>query len=285
MNVSSSSAETTADFEYELDAYYSNISWVKGFDNRDVPLISNLDEIGIYQDLLKKSFTPDFLLFEASINPMPILGVYIRENHPSLYGRENSNLNLVSALTAGFDEPFALSVFAGNIVRFAPPEGLKTEGDDKGYIGYLLSVGSQHIQRSKLINDDWAEFEVKVKGKRTTAVQHLSWSLRAGAKFHDHPDIENTYMMGLRRERIDYTRGKDSYLRDLSFEYRLDLLQKNFNPSRQQLIIDKHWPLAKDKLTFSLGFGLIWQNDELYSGALVQPPQKWSFILRPNILF
>lgn len=36
-------------FEYELDAYYSNVSWTKGFDSQEVPVVQNLKELDIYK--------------------------------------------------------------------------------------------------------------------------------------------------------------------------------------------------------------------------------------------
>jgi len=280
--------DSNISFEYELDAYYSNVSWVKGFDNQDIPVVSNLDELSIYKTILQESLQPDFILFEASVNPLPVLGVFLRDQYPTLYeSGNNARLggNVIEAVTTGFEEPFALSVFAGRVLRFAPPDGLKTQGDDKGYIGYLLSVGSHHIQQNILIRDHWLELEWKVKGTRETMNQHLSWSFRAGAKYHSHPDIGDTLFVGARRDRIDFTKKADSFFLDLGFEYKLDVLQENFRPSKQTLIIDKHWPMYQDKLTFSLGFGAIWEGSQRYTGSLTQDGQRWSLILRPNIRF
>ncbi|MDX8387015.1 MAG: hypothetical protein R8M46_00580 [Ghiorsea sp.] len=283
--VSVSSAQAEADFEYELDAYYSNIAWVKGLDDQEVPVVPNLGELDIYQLLSKDVLLPSFLVLEISVNPMPIVGVYTRKNYPSLYGAQSSDANIVRAVTAGFDEPFAISLFAGNVVRFAPPKGMKTEGDDKGYVGMLLSVGTKHIQDSKLISDDWAELEWKIKGQRETKAQHLSWSLRTGAKFHANNDISDTVMLGVRRDRIDFLHNNDSFLNDIGFDYRLDMLQDNFHPARQQFIVDKHWYIKDKDLTLTLGFGLIWNGGARYLNDLAQEQQQWEFILRPNISF
>jgi hypothetical protein len=65
----------------------------------------------------------------------------------------------------------------------------------------------------------------------------------------------------------------------------VDMLQENLNPSRQQFIVDKHWYMKDEKVTLSLGFGLIWQGGDMYSGSLAQNHQKWAFVLRPNIRF
>ena len=280
--------ESAKGFEYELDPYYSNISWIKGFDGQEIPVISNLDELDIYKSLIEDSLSPDFILFEASVNPLPVLGVHLREEYAATYRSSKNNAfdtNIIEAVTSGFEEPYALSFFMGRLVRFAPPKGMKTEGDDKGYIGYLLSVGTHHIQHNVLIKDDWAEVEWKIKGNRDTEQQHLSWSLRAGAKFHSHPEIGDSFMVGLRRDRVDFTRKKGAFLQDIGFDYRFEFLQQNLQPSRQQLIVDKYWPLNEDKLTLSLGFGLIWESRSRYSGALADNQKNWSLVFRPNLSF
>jgi len=272
-------------FDYELDAYYSNISWTKGFHNQSVPLVDNLNELDIYKQILKNSLQPDFIVFEASVNPMPILGVYLKDAWYDGKDSQKVDAKLIQAVTTGFEEPYALSLFAGRVLRFAPPEGMSTRGDNKGYIGYLLSVGTQHIQRNTLIADRWMEIEWKIKGQRETAAQYLSWSFRGGAKFHQHPEISDSFMLGLRRDRIDYQKSEDTFFRDIGIEYQLDVLQSSFVPSRQTLIVDKHWPVHQGKLTFSLGFGVVWQGADRYLGDLANGYDKWTLVLRPNMKF
>jgi len=280
-------AYAEVEFAYEWDAYYSNVSWTKGFADQTIPVVQNLKELDIYKKILKDSLQPDFLLFEASVNPLPMLGVLLRDVNPSWYknGQATNQGKLVEAVTAGFEEPYALSLFAGRVLKFAAPKGMETTGDNKGYIGYLLSVGGHHIQQNKLIRDNWVELEWKIKGKRETQAQYLSWSFRGGAKWHQHPNISNTWMLGIRRDRIDYLKAEDDFMRDIGIDYQLDVLQKSFKLSKQTLIIDKHWPLNQGKLTLTLGFGVIWQGKDRYSGTLANNQSKFTFIFRPNIQF
>lgn len=277
-----------AEIEYELDAYYSNVSWTKGFDDQEVPEVQNLKELDIYKQILQDSLSPDFILLEASVNPLPIFGVQLREQNPSLYQNGQSHGfagKLVAATTAGFEEPYALSLFVGRVLKFAAPKGMKTVGDNKGYIGYLLSVGAHHIQQNLLIRDNWLELEWKIKGKRETEAQYLSWSFRGGAKFHSHPNISDTFKLGIRRDRIDFQKAEDDFMRDIGIDYQLDVLQRTFKPSKQTLIIDKHWPLFQGKFTMTLGFGVIWQGEQRYLGSLAKTQEKWTFVFRPNIKF
>jgi len=277
----------SSSFGYELDAYYTSLSWVLGFGQQEIPVVSNLAELGIYKKLIKDSLTPDFIILEASINPLPVLGVYLREKQENIYNKGNSygESNIIESITSGFEDPFALSLFAGRIVRFAAPEGMGNQGNNMGYVGYLLSTGTKHIQHNVLIPDSWVEAEWKIKGKRETDAQSLSWSVRGGAKFHSNKEISDTVMLGIRRDRIDFTKNGDDFMRDFGFEYRLDMLQTNLKPSRQLFIVDKHWPLDHGKLAVSLGLGVIWQGQERYLGVLAETQQAWSIVFRPNIQF
>ena len=47
------------------------------------------------------------------------------------------DLNIVEVLTAGFEEPYALSLFLGNMVTYGPSDS--GEGKNKGFMGYLIS--------------------------------------------------------------------------------------------------------------------------------------------------
>ncbi|MDQ7005317.1 MAG: hypothetical protein Q9N67_10530 [Ghiorsea sp.] len=276
------------EFDYELDAYYSNMSWTKGLNDQPIPVVKNLKELDIYKNILKDSLTPDFVLFEASINPLPIAGVLMRQQNTSLYPNGQASGfkdKFLESVTAGFEEPYALSLFAGRVLRFAPPQGMKTVGENKGYIGYLLSVGAHHIQQNMLIRDNWLELEWKIKGKRETELQYLAWSFRGGAKFHSLPEISDTFKLGIRRDRIDYQKAEDDFMRDIGFDYQLDVLQHTLKPSKQTLLMDKHWPLLHGQVTMTLGFGVIWQGAERYMGVLATTQDKWTFVFRPNVKF
>jgi hypothetical protein len=118
------SAQTESDagisIEYELDAYYTNIGAYIPLTDAEMKEVEVGDETLIYRELLANAFIPRFFLVEASVNPLPVLGVYIKEDHESFYDRAEitDDVNLIDALTEGFEEPYALSFFVGNVIRF-----------------------------------------------------------------------------------------------------------------------------------------------------------------------
>lgn len=187
-------------FDYELDAYYSNASIYIPLTNQAIKDIGEAGEFEVYRTLALQSFNPRFFLIEASINPLPVLGLYLKREQRSFYDDFDisDDLNLIQAITEGFEEPYALSFFLGNVVRFSSP-GEYEKTSNKGYTGFLLSVGDQHIKDNVAIDDNWHELEWKLKGDKRFRDRNLSWSFRLGSKTHSHQDITDVYYLGLRR--------------------------------------------------------------------------------------
>ncbi|HAO92964.1 MAG TPA: hypothetical protein DCR11_03565, partial [Deltaproteobacteria bacterium] len=100
-------SKKTVSWESELDAYYSNVGLYLSLTDEPIPDVGERDEFLVYKDLLFSSYIPRFLVLEAAVFPMPNLGVFINSNMEGLYsgGEITDSLNLVKAVTAGFEEP------------------------------------------------------------------------------------------------------------------------------------------------------------------------------------
>ena len=269
-------------FSVEAGAYYTNAGLYVPLTRDAIPNVGEKSELDLYWALLPRSFPPRFLVLEASVNPMPCLGVLARKQATPEYDASAvyPGMNLVRAVTAGFEEPYAVSAFIGNVVDFDVPGRRDTEG--KGYFGGVVSAGTLHIKDNLLVDDDWVEIESKLKGDRRSPVKKLSWSFRVGTKLHGNPNIVNAWYFGIRRSRVDY-QGGDFLVSNSGIEWRIDLgydgaIQK------QLLLVDKKWPLRT--AAFSLGVGLLWDRGTQYRGDLATPPPRTvQFLLRPNVEF
>lgn len=275
------------ELDYELDAYYSNVSLTIALTKDPIPQLGERSEEEIYRTLLARSYMPRFLYLEASINPLPYLGVYIRKDHRDFYddAELSGSFNWVKALTAGFEEPWALSLFAGNVVDFDVPGQTDVKG--KGYSGYLYSAGNYHIKDNALVKDDWWEAEWKLKGDRKSPVKKLNWSFRVGAKLHGNHDITDIIYLSFRRSRVDYQPERDSLLNNSGFEYTYDMNRRGLHPIRHYLFVDKKWPYADTRAAFSLAVGFVWESAGKYTGRLStgRTEDDFQIILRPNIEF
>lgn len=272
---------------FEPDAYYTNIEFILSLTRAPMPRVGEKKEFEIYRMLLSRgAILPQFLVFEASVNPLPYLGVYLKKNQPGFYedAQISGSFNWVQAVTAGFEEPYAVSFLAGNVVGFDVQEGAETTGI--GYSGYLYSAGNYHIKDNELIRDRWQELEWKMKGDRKSPARKLSWSFRVGAKFHENPYITDMFYLSFRRSRLDYRPVGDSLLNNSGFEYTVDLNRDTFTPIRHYFSLDKKWPIESRKIAFTLATGFIWEAAGKYTGPLATGQGAgYQFLLRPNIEF
>lgn len=273
--------------EYELDAYYSNVGLYVSLTDTPIQDAGEKAEIEIYRDLLLSSYIPRFLVLEAAVFPMPELGVTIKKDAPDLYksGEITDDINLIKAITAGFDEPYALSLFLGNVVSFSRP-GEKRRLGNFGYMGYLMSTGNYNIHNNDIIRDDWYELEWKIKGDRKFSTHDLHWSFRVGAKMHNNPNIKDVLYVAVRRSRLDFEASPYSFIDNSGFEYIYDMDSKTLRPVRHLFIVDKKWPLKEEQMGFSIALGFIWEAKNRYSGSLATTDKdNFQIIIRPNIQF
>jgi hypothetical protein len=264
-------------------AYYSNVGLYIPLNGASADSSGERSEAEIYRALLGGALSRQFLVLEASVNPLPCLGVAVHEWMWAYQKAQvTKDFNLVAALTAGFDEPFALSAFLGNVVDFQVMGGGGQRG--RGYLGLVVSGGGGHIKQNELIKDAWLETEAKLKGDRVSDEMKLSWSFRVGAKLHDNSEITDTAYVALRRSRVD-SEGGHWLLANSGIEYRFDLSLRG-KPVRQLLTVDKKFPLGKGKVVLVLGVGLLWESRAVYTGALAETHAPGlQFLIRPNVVF
>ena len=277
---------SSGEWEHELDPYYTNIAYFKTLDDSPVPELGERSESEVYRDLFYRSYLPRFVLVEASINPMPVLGVILKSDDASgIYDnmKVTQDLNLVEVATAGFEEPYALSLFLGNMVKYESADGSGIQS--KGFMGYLASYGHLHIRKNKLVDDRWGEFEWKLKGDQILSDRNLSWSFRLGFKIHDNPLITDEFYVALKRERVQEKGDIYSWIENggIEFKYRMD--RETGATIGQQLIIDKKIPIVKKGWVVSLGIGFVRDTPRKYKGELLLDETTTSFVLRPSIAF
>ncbi len=270
-------------FDFQLDAYYSQVAYSQDF--KDPQVIAPDMEADLYFYLMKNFFNIKSVRLEASLNPLPVLGVYLRKHKPSFYeDTEVYGINMINALTEGFPEPGAISLFLGNRVYLGSEE-LGVTGVGIG--GFLLSVGGQHIVNNLIFSDKWYEGEVKVKGASIMPTGKISYSYRLGVKVHENKGVRDTTYLGIKRSHSDSSYRGWSPFFNSEMEIRGDLAYDNWQITRMSGVFGKKFPSKNGKMIYALDLGAIWVRGKGYRGSLrdsVGDP-GWSFILRPNISF
>jgi hypothetical protein len=271
----------------ELTPYYTSLALYVPFD-KPIPDSTGEDEFEIYRQLLAHSLKPQVLMLEASVYPMPVLGTWLRRNHPGGYadGELSGDVNWIESVTAGFREPGALSIFLGsamNLVR----EGEERRGTNKAHVGYLLSGGTRHIRDNVLVDDDWYEFEWKIKGERQFKDDRLSWSFRIGTQQHANPEVADQAYVGIKRSNSDWRQRRFlSWLTNSAVSLKVGVTDEDFSLAGGELLLQKRYPLAWGRVAIALETGLIYENHRAYSGSLSDPEGgDVLFVLRPNLEF
>ena len=271
--------------DVDVDPYYSSIEVFTGLAKEPRPHLGETSEKEIYRYLFQRAFLPRVLLVEFSCYPMPCLGVAIKRNLRDHYDRVqvSETTNLVNLVCEGFQEPYATSLFLGNLVSFTP-KGAAENISGKAYMGYLVSAGNYHIKDSNLIEDHWAEIEWKIKGERITDKRKMKWSYRIGTKQHDNPYIMDVMYFSVSRDRVDFEEG--SFLNNAGAEYTVDFDYRKMEAVRHFFLVGKSFP-TKKKYAFKLQVGFIWERGDIYTGPLQRLNGKddFGYIFRPNIVF
>ncbi len=274
-------------FVFEPDAYYTDVELILALTREPIPQIGEKTEAEIYRTLLSRAAVlPRYIVLEGSVNPLPYLGVWIKRDNPGFYenAQVSGSFNWVQAVTAGFEEPYAVSLLAGNVVGFDIPGPTDIKGN--GYSGYLFSAGNYHIKNNTLIHDRWQEIEWKMKGDRRSKIKKLSWSFRVGAKMHSNPNITDILYLSVRRSRLDYQIEEGSLFYNSGFEYTMDLNRTTFSPIRHYFFVDKKWPVRNGEMALALATGFVWESSSKYTGPLADGKgTSFQFLLRPNIEF
>lgn len=281
-------AQDFIEYDYELDAYYSNVSAFINLDrDKKIEDASNDSEAELYSELVKKTFTPNIFLLEAALYPMPLLGLYIKDTYGYDYRHARyRDLNLVKAVTAGFEEPYSLSFFLGRMLVFKNRNS-EHIGKNRAYIGYLFSIGDYSIKDNIAHKNRWFNAEFKLKGTREKTNQDLDWSFRVGAKINENKNFVNTFYFGARRSSIDYKKSALSIIYNSAFSTMLEFSAENFFMTSAEMMIEKKFPLKwSDKAVFGLGLGYLYNSGEKYKNGLKdEGTEDHQIIFRPNLKF
>ena len=276
-----------------------------------IPKLKPLKERDIYGHLL--THIPRILVLEASTYPLPVVGLALKHWLPEFYDNMElwTNFNLIESVTVSFfEEPWAVSLFFGNVVEFDPFGEARDKGTaftsiivsnaslvtnnktsenqlkGRGYSGLLFSYGNKQIKHNQLIPNDWLETELKLIGSYSSDVQEISWSYRLGARFNWNPEINSLMYLGLKRDRLDKKYYKFAIIQNsmIEFEVDFDFVDTVFH--KVTLVLGKKFPLPRSKLIPEINLGFTWKFNPVFQGSLQEAGDTgFAFVISPNVRF
>jgi len=273
---------------WEWDPYYSDVDFNMPLTQKPIPTIVASNEATIYRNLITGSFVPRYMLLEASVYPLPVAGTYLNTHTPGIWNLGqvgNGGINVFQSATAGFQEPWAVSAFFGNIANLVLPGDTAT-GSNLGYTGYLISAGAQHIKDDVLIQDKWYELEWKIKGDLNYKDEKMTWSFRIGGKFNANPYITDVTYFGIHRSNLDFKQPFLGWLNNSDLDLQVQFSQHGGKPVYEEVEIGKKYPLPNRGYSLTIDVGFVWESPEEYSGPLrTSNSSKLTLVLRPSIEF
>jgi hypothetical protein len=222
------------------------------------------------------------------VYPLPILGTYLNTHTPRIWNAGqigNGGINVFESATAGFQEPWAMSAFFGNIANLVRPDEANN-GTNLGYTGYLVSAGTVHIKDDVYISDKWYEVEWKVKGKLDYPDEKLSWSFRIGGKFNANPNVADVIYIGVRRSNLDFRYSFLDWLKNADLDLQVQFSQDGGRVIREELEFGKKYPFPEWGFSLTLDMGFVWDSPYEYSGPLrTTNSSQTTLVFRPSIEF
>ena len=281
-------AANRSELVFEASPYYTDVDFNVPLTNEPIPTITSDNEAVIYSDLIKGSLIPRYMVLEASVYPIPWASSYIKSHSPHLYRQAeigNTGINLLESATVGFQEPWAISAFFGNVAKLNRPKEQR-QGNNYGYTGYLFSAGNKHIKNNMFVPDDWYEFEWKIKGNLDYPDEKLDWSFRIGGRFNTNKNVNDVTYVSLHRSNLDLRYSFLEWLQNANYDLRMHFLQQGGKMVRLELIAGKKIPMPQWGFAPTLDIGLVWTSPDEYSGALRDArANTTTLVFRPSIEF
>jgi hypothetical protein len=273
--------------------------------NDPIEVMNPKQEYRVFTRLLEKIYAPHYFLLQGTIYPAATMSSFIETDNPRFFKRFKTyfDLNLLRAVGGGYEEPYAVSVFLGNLIFFSRENILDTltcterrqTGSALG--GFLISGGQWHIQDNIRIADWWYEIMLMLGGSlNETSIRRIEWNFRTGLKFHQNPLPADVAVVTIQRDHSEWKYRGWSLKRNSSFKYIChfpigkDARHLPFT-SRHYFIFSKKYPLPKPifgiNFLFKFGLGVDWEYikefDRQPRTFNSQETSSLSWVIQPNI--
>lgn len=254
----------------------------------------------IYFRLGQRLIFPSYLLFQITGYPLSALSSYLETDHYDSYEQFNifEDFNLLRSVGVGFEEPYAFSLFLGNILFLAYADSAENRLKQSGsaLAGFLISSGRHQIYNNIYLYDNWYQIELMLIGNLAEPKRRkISWNFRLGAKLHQNEHLRDVFTLTIERSHTDWRSPSWTLAKNSIFKYQAHLpipSSKDSTPATSHLITyGKRVPLNlfQKKIFLVLGVGVRWEWVKLYHHDLNQfdpePESQLIWLIQPNLEF
>lgn len=256
----------------------------------------------MYQHLLQGFGLPRFVLVQATLNPLATVSAFCETDDPVLFNRCKvyPGINWLKSLSTGPEEPYALSLFLGNITFFrrATASVSETRQTGSALAGVVFSTGHWHILDNIRIDDRWYEVELALTGRFFEPPQQrkLTWDFRLGYKTHENPLAFDVAVLSLNRSHSDWQFKNWSLFQNSEFNAAFNFpvgADSRHRPllTRIYLVFTKKYPITLLRRTWllKLGTGVVHARIRRFDRDTrdFEPREsdKFVWLIKPNIEF
>ncbi len=287
-----------------FDFYKPYVSIFAHIKPNSTPLIIQQgDESKIYSLLLNQMYYPKFILFQTTFYQLSSLSSYLETDHDKIFARFDliGDINLLKSIGGGFEEPYAFTLFLGNLVYLSyidstRTESLKRRQSGSALAGLAFSWGNHQICDNIYFHDFWYQIELMLTGvlKEQTA-RKITWNFRAGVKYHKNNLMPDVFIFSVERSHSTFYPAGFSLIKNSVFKYRVYLpLSKT---SEMPFFVYQHFSFGKKipvtligkKMLLVLGVGARWEWIAKYDRRRKQfessPSANFLWLVQPNIEF
>jgi hypothetical protein len=265
------------------------------------PVVLQKGEEGeIYLRLGRRLIFPSYLLFQITGYPLSALSSYLETDYYKTYNRFNFcfDSNVLRSIGVGYEQPYACSLFLGNILFLAYQESLENRLKQSGsaLAGFLISTGRHQIYNNIYLHDNWWQVELMLIGNLNEPKRRsISWNFRIGAKFHQNEFLRDVFTLSIERNHTDWRSTGWLLVKNSIFKYKAHFpipSSKDEPPAASHLCTyGKKFPINffNKKIFFVFGFGMRWEWVRYYDHNLDQfdpdPRGQLTWLIQPNVEF
>lgn len=255
----------------------------------------------IYAELTRRLIVPKYFLVQSTLYPIAAWSSHWETKHYEWFRRFKiyKGINGLRAIGSGFEEPYALSLFLGNIVRLVYFEHNDRKSRPKNagssLAGFLLSAGNHFIYNNIYLNGRWYQAELMLIGDSRSPQQQRFWNFRIGTKIYSNSFINNALTVFLERNSTDFAETGFSLLKNSILKYQakfaLEQSEEKTPASFQMVNFAKKFPvkLFGRKAFLVLGTGMKWEWIRRYdhdAGKFEESPSsQFVWLFTPNVEF
>lgn len=277
-----------SEWTWHLDPYESSLGLNMPLGDRPIPTIQSDDYGTIFRGLMEDSLVPRYIQLQAQVYPVPVLATWLKSNSPHTYNKAdlaNTGVNLVESSSTAYQEPWAVSLFLGNISDLALP-GLPQGSNDIGYSGWLLRAGAQHLDDNVIIQDKWYQLEWQIRGDLNGRAEKLNWNFRIGSRFNANPYVTDITYIGIERDNLNLNKPFLSWLENSHLDLELSFSHDGGRVVREQFIVGKKYPFPERGYAITLDTGVVWDSPFEYAGPLRQGTKgAYTLVFQPSVEF